>query len=155
MKIQPYWVCRNTQCSVWGRYTVPEAEALNHRCAGCLGGLEPDSAPTMDTCPTAFLDRFAWHFAVCMTLALLAFHYYLRKLSLEQVLDQAPYSLLAVGFWSWGLKSMYSKTKRDFRRYLFSELAPRFERNDAACKGFVLTYGLMFFVGVLQPLWLR
>jgi hypothetical protein len=109
----------------------------------------------MDTCPTAFLDRFAWHFAISMTLALLAFHYYLRKLSLEQVLDQAPYSLLGVGIWSWGLKMIYSKTKRDFRRHLFSEPAPRFERNDAACKSFVLTYGVMFFVGVLQPLWLR
>lgn len=155
MKIQPYWVCRNTQCSVWGRHTVPEAESLNHRCARCLGCLEPDSAPTMDTCPTAFLDRFAWHFAVSMTLALLAFNNYLRKLSLEQVLDQAPYSLLSLGFGSWGLKMMYTETKRDFRRHVLSEPAPRFERNDAACKGFVLTYGIMFFVGVLQPLWLR
>ena len=155
MKIQPYWVCRNTQCSVWGRHTVPEAESLNHRCARCLGCLEPDSAPTMDTCPTAFLDRFAWHFAVSMTLALLAFNNYLRKLSLEQVLDQAPYSLLSLGFGSWGLKMMYTETKRGFRRHVLSEPAPRFERNDAACKGCVLTDGIMFFVGVLQPLWLR
>lgn len=151
MERRTYWVCRNTVCSVLGRLKEHEAAQANYRCR-CRSRLEMDTADTLTSCPSIWLDRLAWPFAVSLAVAVFAFNCYLRGVSLVQELQtfHALFGLLCVMCF---LQARYTYVKGKLREAELQEPAPTFERDDIACKAFLASYGLFFAVSILQPLW--
>lgn len=148
MEFRTYWVCRNTECSVLGRFQEREAAQSNYRCQ-CQSPLESDTVETMTTCPSSFLDRFAWLLAALSALAAVAFNCYLRRQSLGLEL----HTLLAWAVLMCALQGRYSDVKATLRQGQLRTPAPRFERDDIACQAFLASHGLCFVVSILQPLW--
>ncbi len=151
MERRSYWVCRNTECSVLGRLTEHEAAQANYRCR-CQSRLEMETADTMTSCPSLWLDRIAWPLAASSALAVIAFNCYLRRVSLWQEL-QNPHLLLGLVFIMFVLQGRYTHLKTTLREAELKTPAPMFERDDIACKAFLASYGLCFVVSSLQPLW--
>lgn len=151
MERRTYWVCRNTQCSVLGRWKEPEAAQANYRCR-CQSRLEMDTADTLTNCPSIWLDRLAWPLAASSAVAIIAFNCYLRRGSLWPELLTFRV-LLVLLFLMCILRGYYSHIKMRLREEQLQTPAPMFERDDIACKAFLASYGLFFAVSILQPLW--
>lgn len=146
-----YWVCRNTECDVLGRYSEHEAAHFNYRCTGCLSRLETATVDTMTTCPVS-LDRLAWPIAALSAAAAIAFNCYLRSFSFDPMMNKS-YLLLSFVFLTGFLKAMYANQKRINRTAKLGEPAPEIERDDVSCQAFIVVYGIFFVVAILQPLW--